>query len=173
VETKAHLCFFKKGRGALWLCLWNQGGGGPKKFGNYCSRVLVREISCPLVCNCGNTAAVGRWWCRQQLWPRQWRRRSCLCAVSDVCQPKMHKAEVQYAVRLILFIVIRLHINVIPSFFITVNGWSPYCVIYECSKEYNISRRFVFTECSLVVEVFAWLPIWNADISEVHSDILG
>jgi hypothetical protein len=26
VETKAHLCFFKKGRGALWVCLWNQGG---------------------------------------------------------------------------------------------------------------------------------------------------
>jgi hypothetical protein len=29
--------FFKKGRGALWVCIWNQGGGGPKKFGNHCS----------------------------------------------------------------------------------------------------------------------------------------
>jgi hypothetical protein len=27
--------FFKKVRGALWVCLWNQGGGGPKKFGNH------------------------------------------------------------------------------------------------------------------------------------------
>jgi hypothetical protein len=30
--------FFKKGRGALWVCIWNQGGGGPKKFGNHCCR---------------------------------------------------------------------------------------------------------------------------------------
>ena len=27
--------FFKKGRGALWVCIWNRGGGGPKKFGNH------------------------------------------------------------------------------------------------------------------------------------------
>jgi hypothetical protein len=27
--------FFKKGKGALWVCVWNQGGGGPKKFGNH------------------------------------------------------------------------------------------------------------------------------------------
>ena len=25
---------FKKGRGALCVCIWNQGGGGPKMFGN-------------------------------------------------------------------------------------------------------------------------------------------
>jgi hypothetical protein len=23
--------FFKKGKGALWVCIWNRGGGGPKK----------------------------------------------------------------------------------------------------------------------------------------------
>jgi hypothetical protein len=38
VETKAHFMFFFKGRGALWVCIWNQGGGGPKTFGNRWSR---------------------------------------------------------------------------------------------------------------------------------------
>jgi hypothetical protein len=33
--------FFKKGKGALWVCVWNQGGGGPKKFGNHCTRRTV------------------------------------------------------------------------------------------------------------------------------------
>ena len=33
METKTHLCFFKKGRVALWVCIWNQGGGGPKNLG--------------------------------------------------------------------------------------------------------------------------------------------
>jgi hypothetical protein len=33
--------FFKKVRGALLVCIWNQGGGGPKKFGNRCCRVQV------------------------------------------------------------------------------------------------------------------------------------
>jgi hypothetical protein len=32
--------FFKKGRGALWVCIWNQGGGGPKTFGNRWSRCI-------------------------------------------------------------------------------------------------------------------------------------
>jgi hypothetical protein len=40
VETKAHLSFFKKGRGALWVFIWNRGGGGPKKFGNLWSRAI-------------------------------------------------------------------------------------------------------------------------------------
>jgi hypothetical protein len=30
--------FYKKGRGALWVCIWNQGGGGPKKFGSHWCR---------------------------------------------------------------------------------------------------------------------------------------
>jgi hypothetical protein len=41
--------FFKKGRGALWVCIWNRGGGGPKKFGNRCTRA-TKEI--PLVFLC-------------------------------------------------------------------------------------------------------------------------
>jgi hypothetical protein len=32
VETEAHLCFLRK-VGALWVCIWNQGGGGPKSLG--------------------------------------------------------------------------------------------------------------------------------------------
>jgi hypothetical protein len=35
--------FFKKGRGALWVCIWNQGGGGPKKFGNHCYKELTDD----------------------------------------------------------------------------------------------------------------------------------
>jgi hypothetical protein len=47
VETKAHLCFFKKGRGALWVCIWNQRGGGPKKFGNHwCMSILCFDYTC-------------------------------------------------------------------------------------------------------------------------------
>jgi hypothetical protein len=42
VETKAHLCFSKKGRGALWVCILNQGGGEPKKFGNHWCRWMSR-----------------------------------------------------------------------------------------------------------------------------------
>ena len=26
--------FFKKGKGALWVCMCNEGGGGPKEFVN-------------------------------------------------------------------------------------------------------------------------------------------
>jgi hypothetical protein len=36
--------FFKKGRGALWVCLWNRGGGGPKAFGNQRCRAFQREL---------------------------------------------------------------------------------------------------------------------------------
>jgi hypothetical protein len=36
--------FFKKVRGALWVCLWNRGGGGPKKFGNHCSKRCVAGL---------------------------------------------------------------------------------------------------------------------------------
>jgi hypothetical protein len=43
--------FFKKGRGALWVCIWNQGGGGPKKFGNHWSRSAVRKIQSFKFCN--------------------------------------------------------------------------------------------------------------------------
>jgi hypothetical protein len=49
VKTKAHWCFLKKGRGALWVCIWNQGGGGPKKFGNHWSSAWV-----PLPVGAGN-----------------------------------------------------------------------------------------------------------------------
>jgi hypothetical protein len=35
--------FFKKGRGALWVCIWNQGGGGPKKFGNRWSNIYETD----------------------------------------------------------------------------------------------------------------------------------
>jgi hypothetical protein len=41
--------FFKKkeGGGALWVCLWNQGGGGPKKFGNHWCRGSVEYLLRP------------------------------------------------------------------------------------------------------------------------------
>jgi hypothetical protein len=41
--------FFKKGRGALWVCIWNQGGGGPKKFGNHCSKLNGFDSPWPIV----------------------------------------------------------------------------------------------------------------------------
>jgi hypothetical protein len=48
VETKAHLCFLTKVGGALWVCIWNQGGGGPKMFGNrwcrYCIVWLIQTL---------------------------------------------------------------------------------------------------------------------------------
>jgi hypothetical protein len=46
VETNAHLWFLKKVGGALWVCIWNQGGGGPKILGTTDLRVpqLVEKI---------------------------------------------------------------------------------------------------------------------------------
>jgi hypothetical protein len=51
--------FFKKGRGALWVCIWNQGGGGPKKFGT----TGVERPDClwgPSSCSVGTGAAFAR-----------------------------------------------------------------------------------------------------------------
>jgi hypothetical protein len=40
--------FFEKGRGALWVCIWNQGGGGPKKFGNHCTSLYEYHVVRPI-----------------------------------------------------------------------------------------------------------------------------
>jgi hypothetical protein len=36
--------FFKKGRGALWVCIWNQGGGGLKSLGT----TVLEKVPPPL-----------------------------------------------------------------------------------------------------------------------------
>jgi hypothetical protein len=42
--------FFEKGRGALWVCIWNQRGGGLKRFGNrwFEQMSLKRQAVLPL-----------------------------------------------------------------------------------------------------------------------------
>jgi hypothetical protein len=38
--------YYRVGQGTLGMRLWNQGGGGPKKFANHCSKLLISFVSC-------------------------------------------------------------------------------------------------------------------------------
>jgi ribosomal protein L37AE/L43A len=75
VETKAPLCFFRKGRGALWVCIWSQGGGGPKKFGNHWFMDYIDFVR-------------RGWWKTYR-----WRKRAATCGnCSDACITKLRHA---------------------------------------------------------------------------------
>jgi hypothetical protein len=36
--------FCRTGQGVMGMSLWNQGGGGPKKFGDHCSKSFPDEL---------------------------------------------------------------------------------------------------------------------------------
>jgi hypothetical protein len=43
-------CFYRVGQGALRMSLWNQWGGGPKKFVNRCHKKLENQFALSVYC---------------------------------------------------------------------------------------------------------------------------
>jgi hypothetical protein len=66
--------FLKKGRGALWVCIWHQGGGGPKKFGHRWAKPTQAAFKLDAAQNI--QIRFHDCYCQQSLWTRTMRAKS-------------------------------------------------------------------------------------------------